>query len=538
MITAILRAQLLSMRLRAGTRRGSAIFGAVTGLVFYGFWAFIAWATMLYFSQPDGNSLFVFAITGGLMLVMLYWQLAPVISASFGASLDLKKLLAYPIPHGKLFLVEVMLRIVTCGEMLLLVAGVTIGLLRNPAFGARSAPRILAGALIFVAMNILLSAGTRNWIERVFLRTKFREVMVAVMVLVGIVPRFLIGMNPNANRNVARYLQLIPSQVAWPWSGAGRLMLGDSPLVSAISSAGWLAIAFLFSRWQFERNIRYDAAASGTRRAVSKEADSAESWSDRAFRLPSRFLPDPFAALAEKELRTLARIPRFRLVYVMSCVFGLILYLPNMRRAHPDSFFIQNAVVFMSLYGLLMLGQITYWNCLGFDRGAAQGYFSWPVRLRDVLISKNITVLLMLVPQILLVSLAASAMRIPVSPGKIGETIAVVFITALYWLGMGNICSVRIPRALDPDKMNQMSNKMQSLTILAAPILLAPLGLAYAARWYFESDLIFGGLILVAGIVGAIFYWVALDSAVNAANVKRESLVLELARSDSPLSIT
>ena len=54
-----------------------------------------------------------------------------------------------------------------------------------------------------------------------------------------------------------------------------------------------------------------------------------------------------------------------------------------------------------------------------------------------------------------------------------------MFITSLYWLGMGNICSVRIPRALDPDKMNQMSNKMQALTILAAPVLLLPLVLAY-----------------------------------------------------------
>jgi len=215
-----------------------------------------------------------------------------------------------------------------------------------------------------------------------------------------------------------------------------------------------------------------------------------------------------------------------------------VLYLPNMKRARVDSFFVQNAITLMSLYGLLMLGQITYWNSFGFDRSAVQGYFSWPIRFRDVLIAKNLTILLLLVPQILMVSVAATALKIPVTPLKVLETVIVMFITALYWLGMGNICSVRIPRALDPDKMNQMSNKMQALTILAAPVLLLPLVLAYWSRWFFESDIVFAGLVLVAGIFGGIFYWVGLDSAVNAANNRREAMLLELSRSDGPLSIT
>jgi ABC-2 type transport system permease protein len=536
MIAAILKAQFLSMRLRSGTRRGGAVFGAITGLFFYGFWSFLAWGIMLFFSSPDQSALFVPAISGGLMFVMLYWQLAPVISASFGASLDLQKLLAYPIPHGKLFLVEILLRIVTCGEMLIMLAGVAAGLLRNPSYGLRAAPEIIGGAFLFLAMNILLSAGTRNAIERLFLRTKLREAMFFLLVAVGLLPRLLIGLNPHPNR--LAMLRFVPSQLVWPWSGAARLMLGDPIALSAVSALGWLAVSYLFSRRQFERSIRYDAGAGRARRPESKQAVTAESWSDRLFRTPARFFPDPFAALAEKELRTLARIPRFRLVYVMSCVFGLIFYLPQMRRARVDSFFMRNAIVFMSLYGLLMLGQITYWNSFGFDRSAVQGYFSWPIRFRDVLIAKNLTVLLLLVPQILVISVAASAMHIPVTPEKIVESIVVMFITALYWLGMGNICSVRIPRALDPDKMNQMSNKMQALTILAAPVLLLPLVLAYWARWFFENEIVFAGLVLASAIIGSIFYWVGLDSAVNTANARREAMLTELSRSDGPLSTT
>ena len=58
-----------------------------------------------------------------------------MMSASMGASLDFRKLLVYPIPHRKLFLIEVLLRLTTCVEMLLVMAGGLAGLLLNPAAG-------------------------------------------------------------------------------------------------------------------------------------------------------------------------------------------------------------------------------------------------------------------------------------------------------------------------------------------------------------------------------------------------------------------
>ncbi len=520
------------MRLRGGTRRGGAIVSAITGLFFYGFWTFLAWGGVIFFSNADLAAEFVPALSGSLMLVMAYWQFAPVISASFGASLDLRKLLAYPIPHNKLFLVEIMLRLATCGEMLIVIGGIAIGLLRNPVYGAKDAPQIVGGAMLFAVMNIMLSAGTRNWIERVFLRTKLREVMIFVVVVASLAPRLMVAMKVNGGA----VMRFIPSEVWWPWSSAGRLMLGDPMAVSLCVAGAWLVASLLFSRRQFERSIRYDGMSNKVRKSSAPE--KAGGITDRIFRFPARFLPDPIAAMAEKELRTLARIPRFRLVYAMSSFFGLVLYFPSMKRGDGDGFFAHNALVLMSTYGLLMLGQITYWNSFGFDRSAAQGYFSWPVRFRDVLIAKNVTVLLLMLPQILLISVIGSAAHIPVTPLKIVETVVVMFITALYWLAMGNICSVRIPRALDPDKMNQMSTKMQAMTILIAPFLLIPLVIAFWCRWFFGSELVFAGLLVVAAAIGGIFYWVGLDSAVNTANTRREAMITELSRSEGPLSVT
>ena len=336
----------------------------------------------------------------------------------------------------------------------------------------------------------------------------------------------------------AALFRFAPSQVFWPWGAAARFMLGRDSLNATVLSLAvamlYLAAAYSFGRWQFERSIRYDPASLKKPERDARSRGIAEVF----FRLPARLLPDPLAALVEKELRTFARIPRFRMAYAMSCVFGIVVFLPMLRNPQRESFFIRNALPLMALYGLLMLGPITYWNAFGFDRSAAQGYFCWPVRFRDALMGKNIAVAMLLIPQILTIEIVSKAAHLPASPGKLCETIVVILIASLYWFSMGNICSVRIPRAMDPEKMNQMANKLQALSIWTAPILLLPIGLAYWARAVFGNELVFAAMLLVAAVIGGVVYKVGLDSAANAADRRREAILLQLSRSDGPLSVT
>jgi ABC-2 type transport system permease protein len=517
------------MRLRTGTRRGGAVFSAITGLVYYGFWIFLATGGVLFLSDPENAGNFVLVLSSGLLFVMLYWQVAPVITAGFGASLDLRKLLIYPIPHRKLFTVEILLRLTNCGEMLIVIAGAVIGLLWNPLYGWKASPFVLGGALLFTATNIFLSAGMRSLFERLFLRTRLKEAMLFLLFVAAAAPQIILF----AHVKKAALFRFVPSQVVWPWGAAARLMLHEPIALSAALLLVYLALAYAFGRWQFDRSIRYDAANLKRPERDAEDRGVAEAF----FRLPGWLLADPIAALVEKELRTLARIPRFRMAYAMSCIFGMVVYLPMLRNRHAGSFIIQNALPLMALYGLLMLGPITYWNAFGFDRSAFQGYFCWPIRFRDALVAKNLTVALLLVPQILMIAIVTTFARLPTSPGKILETIAVIFIASLYWFAMGNIVSVRLPRSMNPEKMNQMANKMQALSIWSAPFLLLPLGLAYWARAVFENNLIFGAMLAVALIVGGIFYKVGLDSATSTAALRRELILSQLSQSDGPLSV-
>ncbi len=328
MIFAILKAQLLSMRLRkGGAARGGAVFSGVTGVIFYGIFFFFGWALMMLFSSEQAASRFLPLLSAILLFITLYWQLVPVISASFGASIDLRKLLAYPIPRGKLFQIELLLRAVTSLDMVVVIAGIAIGLLRNPLYGGPYAVGVIAGALTLIVMNVVLSAGIRSWLERTLFRTRFKEVFFVLLVLVSITPQLL--MLSRVKRTGA-ILRFIPSQVAWPWAAASRLMLHEGGIVSGFMAAAWLCAVLLFSRRQFERTLRFDGAVTKRR---GKES-SPDSLSERLFRLPSVLFGDPLGALVEKELRTLCRISRFRMSYAMSCFFGVIVFTPSLRGRH------------------------------------------------------------------------------------------------------------------------------------------------------------------------------------------------------------
>ena len=516
--------------MRTGVRRGGAVFSAITGLIFYGFWTLLASGAASFFADPANAASFLPALSSGLMFVALYWQLAPVISAGFGASLDLRKLLVYPIPRGKLFTVEVLLRLTSCAEMLIVLAGGVTGLLRNPLYSAKASVFILGGALLFTATNILCSTGARYLIERLFLRSRLKEAMLFLLVVVGIAPQIFLFLDVRKSA----LLRFAPSQILWPWAAIARLMLRQPMLLSAGVSLLYLGAAWLFGRWQFERSIHYDGSA------LPRSGKSSHNWgiSEAFLLLPSRMLPDPLAALVEKELRTLTRISRVRMAYAMSCIFGIVLFLPLLRDPRPDLFFFQNALPLMALYGLMMMGPITYWNAFGFDRSAAQGYFCWPIRFRDALIAKNIAVTFLLLPQMVAISLVGKIARLPWSAAKFLETIVVVLIASLYWFSVGNVCSVRMPRAMDPAKMNQMANRVQALTIWTAPLLLFPLALAYWGRAVFKSELVFSGILLIAAIIGGIVYKVGLDSAASTATERREAILQQLAQSDGPVSVS
>jgi len=177
-------------------------------------------------------------------------------------------------------------------------------------------------------------------------------------------------------------------------------------------------------------------------------------------------------------------------------------------------------------------------NTFGFDRSAAQIYFSVPVSIAQALAGKNIAAVLFIVIEMLGVTLASLVLRIAIAPGKVAEAFVVTAIVGVYLLAIGNLASVHFPRAMNPERVSQggAASRMQALIFLFYPIALLPVFLAFWARYVFGSQLIFIVIMGFAAALGAVVYWIAMESAVGAAVERREKILMELSRSEGPVA--
>src|SRR5579872_6691028 len=105
---AIVWAQWCSTRNRFfRVNRAGAAFTTLLGVIWYGAFCYFSVVVGFLFSEPDGLASMRSVMPRALLLCLLYWQLVPVLTASMGSSLDVRKLLVYPIPRGDLFGLEV-----------------------------------------------------------------------------------------------------------------------------------------------------------------------------------------------------------------------------------------------------------------------------------------------------------------------------------------------------------------------------------------------------------------------------------------------
>ena len=259
-------------------------------------------------------------------------------------------------------------------------------------------------------------------------------------------------------------------------------------------------------------------------------------WSERFFRLPSAIFGDPLGVMVEKELRYMARAPRFRLLFLMGCALGIVIPRALYRDTQP--LWAPGYLTAAAAYSLLILGEPCFWNIFGFDRSAAQMYFLTPVKFTRVLLAKNITAALWLVLQLGVLWGLGRALRSPIGLAAAAEAAAVIVVTALLLWSAGNFVSVRNARPTDPDSSMRAraSGGLQFLLIFAYPLTLTPAGLAYFARWAFGAQWVFFAVMAVMAALAAAVYSVALESTAEYAVREKEAMVTALSARQGPIA--
>lgn len=234
------------------SNKGGLIFGVLVSIFWYGMWLFFAFIGAKILSDPAESKVIGLALSGGLLLVFLYWQIIPVLMATTGASLDIKKLMIYPIPHSQLFAIELLLRTTTGIEMLLILSGIYVGLMANPNV-PKWGP---LGLVLFVAFNLCCAAGLREILARLFARKRVREIAVFLLVLCGALPQLLIA--TGGHSKIAGIFQ---GYNTWwfPWSAAASMAQGQGGGKTVAVLTAWAVLSYVFGRNQFERGLSFDA---------------------------------------------------------------------------------------------------------------------------------------------------------------------------------------------------------------------------------------------------------------------------------------
>jgi ABC-2 type transport system permease protein len=449
-------------------------------------------------------------------------------------SLDLKRLMVYPIPERRMFGIEVILRATTGGEVLVVLTGTAIGLWRSP-MAPWWGPLFF---LPFTAFNLCLSAGVRDLLSRLMRKRGVREMVVLGFVVLTQIPNFIMRMVPEEKLAAyARQYSSISAMLPVPWQWTGRLAAGDISVAAIGGLTLWVVLGAWFGYSQFRRGLRFDeAAAESANRAPSMRAGRVPVL-ERIADLSLRIFPEPLATLVQKELLTLPRVPRFRLLFVMGAFFSLIIFIPFLSKpggAPNPGFMQQNFLTIVVLYSMLLLSEPLFSNVFSYDRKAAQAYYVLPVRFSTVLLAKNLTAGLFIVLEVFLVCLVTRVFGIVPSAQSLLESLATVLVFAAFLLSIGNLTSIRFAKAVDASNpwRGKGSGKGAGLLMLVYVVTAPAALLAHLARYAFESELAFFAVLASAFFIAVLTYIVTFESALESADKDRERFLAALAEGE------
>jgi ABC-2 type transport system permease protein len=531
-LRAVLWAQMRVLRnLYPRSNRLATTLAGLLTVFWYSLWTALAVFIAGVLRRPDPSLDLPNLLSNGLLLVFAYWQLVPLILISSGMSLDLRRIAVYPISTSELFWLEVLLRVTSSLEMLIVLAGTAVGLVANPQW-----PPWTPLALIpFVLLNLLVGVAVKDLLTRLLAQRGWRELVVLMFVSLAALPQYVSAFGMPGW--LKALMQMSPP--LWlPWTATASLLLGH-PLSRPLSILlGWLLCTYIFARWQFTRSLGFDR----DEKKAAEEAGPRSGLIEYFYRLPRRFLRDPLAALLEKELRFLSRAPRFRLVFLMGFSFGLMIWLPIAMGRLGDGtrtgFLANHFLTVICIYALTLLAEVAFWNHLGFDRGAAQLYFLAPVNYRTVIIAKNLAGFAFLLLELAAVFLVMIGLQLPLYLTQFVEAVAVTLVLGLFLASVGNAGSTLYARPIDPTQPWRASSagKFHTLLILFYPVASIPILLAYAARYVLGSQLAFYAVLMLGVGVGLAIYRAVLDFVSLRAERDREQIIVALSATAGPVA--
>jgi ABC-2 type transport system permease protein len=438
---------------------------------------YLAW-TMIAGNHPQRLAPLLAAITVLWLFVSVNGQNVAVTLSSF----DPSSLIRFPLRFGRYLILRTFIGLLTpstiVGCLALLAAAIGIGLAR-PAL----APLALTILALYALMNVFLTRMIGAWLERWLANRRFREIFSALMALFAIgfqflnfqrAPMHVVGGRSSLALNVLHSsgagLQWLP-----PGFAANAILQHSHPFAALAQFAGLLASTALFAA-VFAIRLRKQFLGEYLSEGASRSANKmpAPRRRLRPPRAGSTAAPAPLtvqkpfapivAACLHKEWLTL-RGNGVQMIGMLTPLIFVVILNRSVFAGH-STYFLPGAIAYV-LFGVLA----GLYNVFGADGLGVQIYLLAPVRLRDVIVAKNLMSLSIIVAEAGLAwALVSILTRTPIPLATQMSTILwTVFVIAVN-LALGTVRSIQAPRRIVPGQAQQRrttpTNRTSGLLIM------------------------------------------------------------------------
>jgi len=494
-------------------------------------------------------------------ILAFFWQVIPVMLASFQEQFDLGILLRFPVRFGSYMLLYLVFGLVDISTILggLFCVGIWVGV-------AIARPGLLlwatAALAVFATFNILLVRAVFAWIERWLAQRRTREIVGAVFMLL------LLGLqvlNPalyqkrgsghrggmaqaeqfrEAKTRYTPILKQLNAVQKWLPPGLAVQVLRhgvEGQPVSGTVSLGVLGIYSLLVGWILA--VRLKAEYRGENLGVAPARDKASKAKSRRSATPTaaiapatvsqavinRGISGPMAAIIEKDLRSLMRT--LPLLYAIGAPLLLVLVFSGVfiKNGAAETSMFPLALPVCLVYAQLGFTQIFY-NNLGTEGAGIQLYFLTPTSIRTVMLAKNLLHSVLFSIVALIASfLAVVRLGIP-DPVIAAATLAWLMFSLPSNLAAGIIFSLKMPYRVNPGKISrQRGSQGNALLSLLVQLGFLAIGAAVFALGWFLGKMWITIPIFLGLSAGAVFVWrQILGNADAVASERRDKLMATL----------
>jgi ABC-2 type transport system permease protein len=422
-----------------------------------------------------------------LWAIFLLSQLANLNLGQPGTTFDPKQLIRFPMGVWSYTAVRLFFGILAPGNLIVTLMSLAA------AVGVTIARPALAGwafvaMAVFAVVNVLFTRMIFAWVDRWLSTRRAREAFTALIFLFSIAAQGLnFAYNPAYHNRrvdlrkieavqgtltkVERYVRVLPPELAGrSVAAAAQGRVTTFAMMNLVSCAWGCVFLLVFAqRMRTEyRGENLSDPANVVRAAKVERHDLTHAAPTAAFVAASARPADVTRVVAAKELLYLRRNTGLFYGLIMPLLMVLIFAGRWSARwsAHGST------VVMAALaYGLIGVFPMAF-NTFGLDGTGAQTYFFTPVRLREVLVGKNVLCAGLALGE------TVAILGVLSYTGKTPS--AVVIVSGMLWMAttllieltVGNYMSIRSPKRIDPGRTAQKQARPAS-ALLSMGIVLA-----------------------------------------------------------------